>query len=358
MAAALAMLLSVTWNHSHAGSPWRLLSGQRLTGARPQIWTGAVRLLRGHPITGVGPDVFYTRFPSVMTYAFFVAEPPVLAGDSVSLRLPGSPHNEPLAIASGLGVVGLGFYVWALVAAARAGHRSALFLAAIAMWCVHLVNPGSVATSMTFWLLLVAAAGPGPGAKAPAWRPGAGRLTVIGGLVAIVMVVALLTTLRACVAQAHRREAGWLVFSGRPAALSDHLTRWDAYAARVHPRYAADDAAQWRQLGDNTRATALLGLARAGNPENMFYDSALADLLLERGKRQHDPAAIAESGRILAADLARAPAALSLYADLAEVADAQGRPREAARLRAERQRLDPLNLFKVRPVPAGGVPPR
>jgi len=317
----------------------RILSGLRLFGARPEIWAGACRLLRARPWLGIGPDLFYTRFPAVATYAFFVAEPPELAGDAVRVRLPGSAHNELFSVGAGLGLVGLGVYLWAVWTAGRSGRGSRLLPAAASIWCIHLVNPPSVSTLTLFWLLAVAASAVRPVPANPARHRGAGW--IVSAACVLVLALSPLAAIHTGLAQAHRREAGRLAFLGRPAELGDHLRRWDARAAALHPRQAADDAAAWRVLGNPARARELLEAARAANPENIFYRSALADLRLADGR-----AGLAESEALLRAELAQAPGVLSLYDDLADVLLREGRTREAALMREQRARLDPMGLFK------------
>lgn len=321
----------------------RLVSGLRLFGARPEIWAGACRLLRARPWLGIGPDLFFTRFSSVATYAYFVAEPPEVAGAAVRVRLPGSAHNELISVASGLGLAGLGLYAWALWAAGRSGRGSRLFPAAVSLWCVHQVNPPCITTLALFWLILAASAS-GVRAAGRAPVPAAGRGGAASALVCVLMLAAaLVSAVHAGLAQAHRREAGRLAFLGQRAALGDHLRRWDARAAALHPRQAADDAAAWRGLGNPVRAGELLDAAHAANPENIFYGSALADLRLADGR-----AGFAESESLLRTELAQAPWVLSLLDDLADVLGREGRLQEARELRDKRLRLDPLGLFSPR----------
>lgn len=353
-----AMALIAALVLSPADRMWSLAS---LMGARPEIWKAAGRLVCVYPWLGIGPDLFHAHFLSVASYAYFIAEPPGAMGEAVHLRLPASAHNELVSLATTQGLLGLGLYLWALLVAARAGRSSPLLPAVASCWVVHLTNPASAATAALFWILVAALAvpkSPPSPCPSPPLGGGEGRVRgigtwIAGGSMAVFLVCALATSLRTGVAQAHRREAGRLAFYGRSAELVTHLSRWSSYAGRVHPRQAHDDAmllrAQWEAGPGDVElakgAIALWEIARRANPYNIFYLSALADFELARGKRHQDERALKESEALIRQALRLAPAALSLYDDLAGALEAQGKLEEAKRLRALRKRLDVKGLF-------------
>ncbi len=339
----------------------RIGSLVRLTGARPEIWKAAGRLLIADPWFGIGPDMFHSRFLSVAAYEYFVAEPPSIAGDSVHLRLPASAHNEPVSFAVAQGLVGFGVYVWVLLVAFRAGRMSPLLPALTSCWVVHLANPASTATASLFWVLLaavsvergIARAGRGSGAYGGGW--------VAGGCAVLFLISSLVTSLRTCVVQAHRREVSRLAFFGQELDLRYHLDRWSAYAARMHPQQAHEDASLLRTRWTAStaasaassgavaeRALALWMQARRANPYSVFYLSAQSDFEVALGRRHADVEAMKRGEVLIREALVIAPAALSLHDDLAEALTAQGRIGAADRCRSLRDRLDPEGLFAAK----------
>jgi hypothetical protein len=342
------------------GAGSRMWSLTRLTGARFAIWEAAGRLVACHPILGVGPDMLYSRFLSAARYAYFVAEPPGVTGTTVLMRLPASAHNEIVSVAAAQGLPGLGIYLWVLLSAARAGASSALLPAITGCFAVHLTNPASTATAVIFWTLVAALASDARREDRSCSRPVSRSSSlwkgVAGAAMAVFLFLSLAVALRVGVAQAHRREAGRLAFQGRHADLAAHLDRWAAYAARVHPRHAHEDASLFRRMweadpgepGPATRAIALWTEARRENPFDIFYLSALADCELALGKRRRDDAALRRAEELLREALRRAPSALSLYDDLAGAVEARGRRQEGRRLRALRRELDVRGIFSPR----------
>jgi len=332
---------------------WRLFD-LLSPGSRLEIWRAAAGIWRAHPLLGIGPDLFHTWFPSFATYGFFVADPPTLAGGNVLLRLPASVHNEPLGVAVAGGVALLGIYAWALVAAIRGAGRSHLLPAAAALWGIHLVNPSSAATGSIGWLMLALAASAAP----PGRRRGserAGSRLAAGGLALglVAMTFALWSAARSVVVQAHRREAGRLAFIGDHPALKAHLRRWDAWAARAHPGEALADAALWRARWESApgdtealeRAAGLLAEARRANPRGLFCITATADLERARGRLSRDREALRRAEAGLREAIGLAPAVASLWGDLAEVLELEGRTREARLARMEQGRRDPRGVF-------------
>ncbi len=355
MIVATAIAAAVVATVAASAPGWRLFDLFR-PGSRFEIWAAAARLWRAHPFLGVGPDLFHAWFPSVAGYAFFVADPPTLAGGNVALRLPASAHNEPLGMAVAGGAVLLGMYAWVLVAGVRACGRSRLLPAAVSLWSVSLVNPSSAVTGSIGWILFALAPVPSSAKECGRDR---GRLvvwTLVLGLVAA--TAALGSALQTTVAQAHRREAGRLAFVGDGPGLAAHLRRWDAWSARAHPAQALADAALWRARWEASpgdaealaRATELLGGARRANPRNIFYLTAAADLDRVRGKILADREAMRLAEAELREAIALAPAVASLWGDLAEILVLEGRTREAAQARGEQARRDPRGVFgPVRP---------
>jgi len=334
----------------------RMLDPSTVAGARLPIWEAAWRLLRSHPWLGIGPDLLYSWFPSVATYAYYSAEPPDLTGGVVHLRLPASAHNELVGVAVTQGMIGIGIYLWALSVVIKAGIRSPLLPAALACFSIHLANPSTAATSALFWILsamIVAGSGRdihvcrGARPRPPILR--GFRKAALGAL-AVLLAVSLFTALRLGVAQAHRREAGRLAFYGLAVELKGHLDRWSGYAARVHPRQAHDDAGLFASLGTSDghamdREAILREMAVEHNPRNIFFLGALADYSVKRGKREGDRRLLDRGVVLLRNAVASAPGTICLYDDLADALEAGGKRKEAAALRATRRRLDTGGLF-------------
>jgi O-antigen ligase len=86
---------------------------------RTDEWTVAVRMVRSHPITGVGDANFvvvardYTRQPGVMTEARYLVDQPHEA------------HNTFLQFLSETGIIGLVLFITVCGACLRAGWRAA-----------------------------------------------------------------------------------------------------------------------------------------------------------------------------------------------------------------------------------------
>lgn len=329
------------------GSLERLFSLTRLAGARPQMWEGASRISAHHPLLGAGPDLFYSVFPAFAGYGFYSAEPPSVIGETVFLRFPASAHSELLDTASMLGLPALGFYIWALVVVVRKCRNSPFLPALAALWIGHQINPSSIATSALFWTMAVVACRPSP---SPAVRGRGGVL--FPGILSVVLLASLVSAMRVAEAQAYRRESGRLLFIGDQAGAMALQDRWGRAAARAHPRQALDDASILSRIpgdGSADRARAMLELARARNPLNLFYLSASAELDYTEGRRLRDRKLLEASGEGFRRALALTPSVISLHDDLARVLDAQGRKREAEAERSLRRGFDPLGLFAPRP---------
>jgi O-antigen ligase len=334
----------------------RMFDASTVAGARLPIWEAAGRLVAAHPWLGVGPDMLYSWFPSVATYAYYSAEPPDLTGGLVHLRLPASAHNDLVGIAVTQGMIGLGIYLWALAVVVRAGIRSTLLPAALSCFSIHLANPSTTAPLAVFWIvgaMIVAGAGrdrcafPVDGGFSPFLR---GFRTAALGALTVLLAISLYTGLRLGVAQSHRREAGRLAFYGLNSVLVGNLDRWSDYAARVHPRQAHDDAglfcSQGTADGRNPGQEAVLReMAVKGNPRNIFFLGALADYCIRTGKREGDRSLMERGELLIRREIVLAPGAICLYDDLADALAALGRGREAAAFRAERRRLDVRGLF-------------
>ena len=329
----------------------RIFSLTRLTGARPQIWEAAGRMIADRPLTGVGPDIFYSLFPLFSGYGFYAAEPPAVFGDSVFLRLPGSAHSEIFDTASMLGLPALGIYFWALAVVVRSGRGSILLPALAALWVGNQVNPSSVATSSLFWTLAAVIVRP----QFRGVRTGKRGHLVFSVAVAAALFVAVIPALNLSLAQAYRRESGRLLFMGDRQGALALQGRWWKTAARAHPRQAAQDAALLSSGSPEEiiRAREMLGHAVESNPLSVFYLSALAELDFDEGRRLRNPGLLKSSEAGFRRALALAPAALSLHDDLARVLDAQGRRGEAEAERKTRREADPKGLFAPRP---GGKP--
>jgi hypothetical protein len=343
LAAAPAALLPFV------GQLERLFSLTRVAGARPQIWEVASRMSAHHPLLGVGPDYFYSAFPRFAGYGFFMAEPPVVLGDSVFLRLPASAHSEIFDTVSMLGWPALGLYAWALVVVAVKCRKSPLLPALVALWVGHQVNPSSTATSALFWTMAAAGSRAGFAPKLSVRRG-----LAVSGLIAAVLLASLASSLRLAEAQAYRRESGRLLFMGDRAGAAALQGRWGSLAGRAHSRQLFEDGLFLsREPAGENQARELLARAVARNPWNLFYVSAAAELDFNGGVRRRDRAMLsaAEAGFRHALELA--PAALSLHDDLARVLEAQGRRKEAQDERRFRRESDPRGLFAPRP--AGGV---
>ncbi len=321
-------------------------------GSRPAIWRAAGRIIRSSPIVGTGPGLFYSDFPRVADYGYFAAEPPIVKGGMVQLRLPASAHNEPIDWAACLGLVGLGIYIWIIAVAVRSRREPRLLPAAVGLWVVHSANPPSLATASLFWLMLAFLAG------VP--RVGTGGTRLFRGL-ASGCAVALLAAFAfsgwgLIMSQAYRQRVNGLVFFGETREALAASERWSEYVSRLHPGQAHLEAlflnlyrkenggAAGQSAG--ARAIELEKRACAANPRNIFYPSTLAQFELERGREYGDAAALSRSESLLRALRGAAPEVLSLNDDLAEVLEERGKGDEARKLRREREVRDARSVFR------------
>jgi len=322
----------------------RLFSLTRLIGARPQIWEAALRMSSHYPLKGAGPDLFYSLFPSFAGYSFFSAEPPVVVAESVFLRLPASAHSELFDTMSMLGLPALGLYIWALVVIVNKCRQSQFLPALVALWVGLQVNPSSVANSALFWTMAAIASRSNslPGKKS------ARRDAIIAGFMGAVILASMFPVMRLATAQSYRRESGRLLFVGDRAGAIDLQSHWGKYAGRIHPRQAFDDASVLSSdssADGSARARSMLGYAQAGNPMNMFYVSAAAELDFNQGRKWNDRQLLLNSEAGFRRTMIMAPTVLSLHDDLARVLDLLGRKREADAERNIRKAGDVSGVF-------------
>jgi putative inorganic carbon (HCO3(-)) transporter len=119
-------------------------------GDRPAIWRDSVQLIASRPLIGYGPDTFGMVFPRFEERQF----PQQLD----------KAHAETLQIAATQGVLGLGAYVWLLIAFIRAfwrGRRAHEAIAVMAAWIAYTatlqVNFSAPAAAFPFWIFAAAA---------------------------------------------------------------------------------------------------------------------------------------------------------------------------------------------------------
>lgn len=134
--------------------------------ARLSCWRSCVKMLKGRPFLGTGPDTFGFVFPRYEEAKFVQ-----VGGRNM---IPTNAHNETLQIATTLGLVGLGVYGWLLVnffwgAWKKYWGLSAeerILLVGLVSSCVGLLvhaqfNFSIVTTCSYFWIFLGATAGLG-----------------------------------------------------------------------------------------------------------------------------------------------------------------------------------------------------
>lgn len=81
--------------------------------SRILMWQSSLKIIADNPLMGTGSDTFWLVFPSYLPphYEVVVRE---------NAR-PGSPHNDLLEVATGMGVLGLITYLWLLIVFFRVG---------------------------------------------------------------------------------------------------------------------------------------------------------------------------------------------------------------------------------------------
>lgn len=77
---------------------------------RIAVWSDTLRLIKDHPLLGVGMDNFSRRFPE------YVTQPAAAWG-------PVTPHNLWLTVAAEMGLVGLAAFAWLMARTAQAAWR-------------------------------------------------------------------------------------------------------------------------------------------------------------------------------------------------------------------------------------------
>src|SRR4029077_1994034 len=155
-------------------------------GDRPAVYRDSLHLIASRPLTGYGPDNFGLVFPRF---------------ESTDLHQQwDKAHAETLQIAATQGVLGLGAYLFILVAFVRAfwrGRRNPGAFAVFAGWVGYTatlqVNFSAPAAAFPFWIFAAAAVetwGSVRTAKVGAWSRG-GRLARAGSMVAAGLLIVI-----------------------------------------------------------------------------------------------------------------------------------------------------------------------
>lgn len=257
----------------------RLLKRDRdAVAKRPQLWAAAARVVKDHPLLGVGPGNFETGFRvhnfrsryRVTDYQFSTAY----------------AHSEPLQAAAETGVVGLMLLLLALSSLAswpRPGppQTEAALASALAM-SVQLLADNMVHVPAFLLLYLsawAAARAPEPGGRPVRfWRP-------------------------ACAFAALLAFAAW-AGGGWTAELARRAERGDLEAARAWVRALPLEAPAWEALARNSllaaepridRALSALAEAERLSPKNALYPVRAAELFRILG-RWEEAALLARRG--------------------------------------------------------------
>ncbi len=87
------------------------VTGTKGSRARIILWSVTLKMVRDHPILGIGPDTFAMAFPPY--------RPPAYDKVFGIKAFPDRPHNDLLQVAAETGIPGLLFYLWIYAAAIR-----------------------------------------------------------------------------------------------------------------------------------------------------------------------------------------------------------------------------------------------
>jgi putative inorganic carbon (HCO3(-)) transporter len=119
--------------------------------SRLKTWRDMPPLIAGRPILGWGPDTFGLVYPLYQSSYRF--------GEFFD-----KPHQETLGVAAAEGILGLGAYLWILVALVRAFWRGRYLAGAVALlggWIAYMVSIQAdfswIPTAIPFWLLTACA---------------------------------------------------------------------------------------------------------------------------------------------------------------------------------------------------------
>ncbi len=352
-------------------NPWR----ERVSGigsrdvyafSRADMWVGALRMLRDHPLAGVGLGQYQYFSPR---YAF-----PVEGHWARYAKITDNPHSEPLLAAAEMGFPAAAVLAWFLgasvLAAFRApggGRRRIPWQAAV------LAGVGGQATvdfslhSPAVALAAVGLLASWVGEDRRASLSGQGKTEVparLRILVAVGIIGLLFVSARTLIGFVHYLKAGGgpvdlldekgaLARWGRDGAQAsaaelDRALRWDPDCAPYHAARGSLAAKSYADTGDPaalTEAFDRLGLAISLNPNNETYLGHRTDLLLSlvrRGVRGREAIEAARDDLRLASTIN--PVSVGLRDKLARTCLLLGDSDEAASHFGESVRLEPCFL--------------
>ena len=125
--------------------------GSGSVASRLNTWRDLPAVIAGRPILGWGPDTFGLVYPLYQSSYRF--------GEFFD-----KPHQETLGIAAAEGILGLGAYLWMLIAFVRAFWRSRYLAGAVALfggWIAYMAAIQAdfswIPTAIPFWLLTACA---------------------------------------------------------------------------------------------------------------------------------------------------------------------------------------------------------
>ncbi len=352
-------------------NPWR----ERVSGigsrdvyafSRADMWVGALRMLRDHPLAGVGLGQFQYFSPR---YAF-----PVEGHWARYAKITDNPHSEPLLAAAEMGFPAAAVLAWFLGASALAAFRApgggrrrfpwqAAVLAGVGVQAAVDFSLHSPAVVLAAVGLLASWVGEDRRAAASGRRmmevPAHLRVLVAVGTIGVLFVSA-----RTLIGFVHYLKAGGgpvdlldeksaLARWGRDGAQAsaaelDRALRWDPDCAPYHAARGSLAAKSYADTGDPaalTEAFDRLGMAISLNPNNEAYLAHRTELLLSlvrRGERGREAIEAARDDLRLASTVN--PVSVALRDKLARTCLLAGDLEEAASHFGESVRLEPCFL--------------
>ncbi len=352
-------------------NPWR----ERVSGigsrdvyafSRADMWVGALRMLRDHPLAGVGLGQFQYLSPR---YAF-----PVEGHWARYAKITDNPHSEPLLAAAEMGIPAAAVLAWFLGAFALTVFRAPAGGSRRVPWQAAVLAGVGVQASVDFSLhspaVVLAAVGllaswVGEDRRASASSrgkmqvPARLRILVVVGIIGLLFVSA-----RTLIGFVHYLRAGggpvdlldeksalarWNQVGGRPSVVElDRAIWWDPDCAPYHAARGSLAAKTYADTGDPaalTEAFDRLGRAISLNPNNETYLAHRTELLIslvKRGERGRDAIEAARDDLRLASTIN--PVSVGLRDKLARTCLLIGDWDEAASHFGESVRLEPCFL--------------
>lgn len=270
----------------------RFMDVARGEDGRPQIWLGALGLLRERPLLGHGPDSFATLIPGVQTPALW------------RYLWHGSPekaHNDILQMLATVGILGTGALAWIAAALARfAGRRLPLASAAAGGLAAYAVSSLFAFGTCAPQAVAVALAGLLAGSMSFRALPRS-----IPAALAVLLGLSLIAHLQFATAEVALKASLHAGGRGLDRALTLH-TPWAQRLLR------AGDTLEHAALGDQ--------LGAAGAPGTAALASAIDRMYLEAGVLNPlHPFAHSDHARMLARE-GRTAEALAEYGEARRLA--------------------------------------